>query len=264
MFFTASKVAWLFAAPSNALLILLVMAVVLRWMDFRWLGRAAATIGTLGLLVGAFGPVGNLLLRPLEERFPIPPADLAAPTGIIVLGGSTDESVTAARNQVTISAAASRITEAVALSRRFPAARLVFSGGSGALLLNQHTEAEDTRRLWISLGVAPDRISTEDRSRNTFENARFTTRLVGPKPGERWLLITSAYHMPRAVGCFRAAGFPVIPYPVDYFTTDTSLDFMPRLLATDGLGRFDIAVKEWLGLAVYNWTDRTDALFPGP
>ena len=264
MFFTASKVAWLIAAPTNALLILLVAAVILRWMDFRWLGRAAATVGTLGLLVVGFGPVGNLLLRPLEDRFPIPPADLAPPTGIIVLGGSTDESVTAARNQVTLSAAASRITEAVALSRRFPTARLVFSGGSGTLLLNTRTEAEDTRRLWIDLGVAPDRITTENRSRNTSENARFTSRLLGPKPDDRWILITSAYHMPRAVGCFRAAGFPVIPYPVDYFTTDTSLDYMPRPLATDGLGRFDIAVKEWIGLAIYNWTDRTDALFPAP
>lgn len=264
MFFEVSKLSWLVADPTNALLLLLVVAVVVRAMGFRHLATTAAVIGTLGLLIVGFGPVGNLLLQPLENRFPPLPADEAAPTGIIVLGGSTDEEVTAARGQVTISAAAGRITEAIILSRRFPNARLVFSGGSGNLVFHQRTEAEDTRNLWVAMGVASDRITLEDRSRSTFENAQFTKQLIAPKPGERWILVTSARHMPRAVGCFRQSGFSVIPDPVDYQTTNTDFDLLPRPEAWDGLRRFDAAVKEWVGLAVYNWTGRSDALFPAP
>ncbi len=114
------------------------------------------------------------------------------------------------------------------------------------------------------MGVPAERITTEDRSRNTAENARFTMRLIAPKPGERWLLVTSAFHMPRAVGSFRAVGFPVIPYPVDYWTTDTDFDLAPRSEAVENLSRVDLAVKEWIGLAAYFTTDRVDTLFPAP
>ena len=262
MFFTASKLVWIVAAPTNALLLLLAAAPLLRWMDFRWLSRTAAAVATVSLLVIAFSPVGNLLLRPLEDRFPQPSADMAPPTGIIVLGGSTDEMVSAARNQVTVSQAATRVTEAVVLSRRYPTARLVFSGGSGALLTPTRTEASDTRDLWIALGVPPERISVEDRSRNTYENAQFTKRLIEPKSGERWLLVTSAYHMPRAVAVFRTAGMDVIPFPVDYMTTGTDYDWLPRNQAVEALTRFDLALREWVGLVAYEATGRTDTLFP--
>ena len=264
VFFEASKIFWVFAAPANALLILLAVAPVLRWMGFERWSRVIGVLATLSLLIIAFGPAGNLLLRPLEDRFPQPPADLAAPTGIIVLGGSTDEVVSDARDQVTITSAATRITMGVALSRRFPDARLVFSGGSAAMLLHPRTEAEDTRRIWIEMGVPPGRIAIEDRSRNTFENAQFSRRLLDPKPGERWLLVTSAFHMPRAVGTFRAVGFPVVPYPVDYNTTGGPLDWVPRTDVSDNLRRFDVAAKEWTGLAVYHLTGRVTSLFPQP
>ena len=119
------------------------------------------------------------------------------------------------------------------------------------MLLHPRTEAEDTRRLWIELGVPPERVTLEDQSRNTYENALFTKRLIDPKPGERWLLV-------------RAVGVAVNPYPVDFYTTGGPLDWVPRTEANDNLRRFDIAVKEWVGLAVYNWTDRITALFPEP
>lgn len=264
MFFTASKLIWFVAAPTNLLLIGIAVSVVLRWMGFPRMSRAVVLLSSLLLLVAAFSPAGNLLLRPLENRFPAVRADAPPPTGIIVLGGSTDEEVSDARGQVTVVSAAGRITEAVALSRRYPNARLVFSGGSSALLIRSGTEADDARRLWIDMGVPPERITTEDKSRNTFENALFTRRLTNPQPGERWLLVTSAYHMPRAVGAFRAVDFAVAPYPVDYRTTGTDLDLMPKPEAGENLRRVDTAVKEWLGLTAYFMTDRVDRLFPGP
>lgn len=264
MFFVASKLVWLVLAPANILVLLLFIGAAALRAGWRRTGRACLTTGIAVLALVGFSPLGALILRPLEDRFPQPPRDIAAPDGIVVLGGSTDETVSAARDQPTISDAATRVTAAVELARRYPQARLVFSGGSGRLLMHPRTEAEDTRSLWIAMGVAPERITIEDRSRNTDENARFTVALVKPAPGQRWLLVTSAFHMPRSVGLFRAADFPVIPYPVDYRTTDTWEDLLPPRDALIGLSRFGIAAREWIGLAIYRMTGRIHVLFPEP
>jgi uncharacterized SAM-binding protein YcdF (DUF218 family) len=103
------------------------------------------------------------------------------------------------------------------------------------------------------------------RARNTYENALFSKQLAAPKAGERWLLVTSAFHMPRAVGLFRKAGFAVEPYPVDWRVGRSASDILAfTLLATDGLGRTDVAMREWIGLLAYWITGRTSVLFPGP
>src|SRR5262249_31594682 len=93
-------------------------------------------------------------------------------------------------------------------------------------------------------------ITLEDHSRNTVENAVYSKAIVQPKPGERWLLVTSAYHIPRAIGVFRKAGFPVEPYPVDWRTRGVEDALHPFATVSDGLRRTDTAVHEWVGLAV--------------
>jgi uncharacterized SAM-binding protein YcdF (DUF218 family) len=104
----------------------------------------------------------------------------------------------------------------------------------------------------------------ESRSRTTRENALFSRRLVEPHEGERWLLVTSAWHMPRSVGCFRQAGFPVVPYPVDYRTRGPQDRWRTFSSLSEGLRRLDLATKEWIGLLGYRLAGYTDALFPGP
>lgn len=264
MFFALSKFAWFLASPVNALLFLLAVGVLAWPTRFARLGRRLAALAAASLLLAGFSPLGPFLLRPLENRFPQVQADAPAPTGIVVLGGSTDTVVSDGRGQVTLTDAAARLTAAVELARRYPDARLVFSGGSGLLFLHGRTEAEDTRRLWIGLGIAPERISLEDRSRNTYENAVFTKRLVEPKPGENWMLVTSAFHMPRSVGLFRAVDFPVIPYPVDYRTAGNWRDLVPPREASLNFRRLEVALREWAGLLAYRLTGRTRVLFPAP
>src|SRR5262249_4377809 len=139
-------------------------------------------------------------------------------TGLVVLGGAVTPDVSALRNEVALNEAAERMTVAVELVRKYPQARLLFSGGNGELFASGATEAEVALRLFESLGVPRERILLEDRSRNTVENAVFSKSIVNPQPGERWVLVTSAYHMPRAVGVFRKAGFAVEAFPVDYRT----------------------------------------------
>ena len=129
------------------------------------------------------------------------------------------------------------------------------------MLEDGHSEAEATRDLLLELGVAPGRIELETHSRNTYENARFAAEIAHPRPGETWLLATSAFHMPRAMGCFRAAGFPVIAFPSDY--RYVGLTF-PRLDLFDGLSELKYALHEYTGLIAYRLSGKTQDFLPGP
>ncbi len=263
MFFVLSKVLWIAAAPTNVLLGLAVLGTLANLGGRRWGGRLAGAAMLVLLLCGTL-PVGRLMLGPLENRFPQPSLDNAAPDGIVVLGGAIQQVIGATRGQVTVSDAATRITAGAVLARRFPAARLIYTGGSNALISEIGHEAEDAKRLWTDLGIDPARITIEDRSRNTAENARLTRDLLRPQPGQRWLLVTSAYHMPRSVGLFRAAGFNVLPYPVDYRSSGTWRDLLPSFEIGSGLSRLDFATREWIGLVAYRLSGRTAAVLPAP
>ena len=170
MFYVLSKVLWIVAVPTNLLLLLLATGILLGWTRWRRTARWMATAATVLLCIEAFTPLGPAMLSPLEERFPKAAADIAAPTGIVVLGGAVDEDLTQQRDQVVLTESAARMTEGVALARRFPQARLVFSGGSGHLGEVKTTESDVARRLWLELGVPEARMAFESRSRNTHEN----------------------------------------------------------------------------------------------
>ncbi len=265
MFFYLSKIFWMIAAPSNLIGILLVIGAFLllrgKLRAAKWLLVPAA------LFYFLFGimPLGLALLRPLEDRFPQPDLAKTPPTGIIVLGGGVDETLSRARGTVELSEAGGRMTEAAALARRFPNARLVFTGGTAALRGSDVTKSDIARRLFLALGLEESRLTFEDKSRNTYENAEFTKQLVNPKPGETWVLVTSAYHMPRSVGIFRKSNFPVTPYPVDFTSAGNMNDFLrPSAEARLGLKHTDRAVREWIGLIAYYFTGKTSAFLPAP
>lgn len=263
MFFILSKILGFLAAPSNALAIVGVLGVVAAAFGAQRLGVVLMAASILGLAALGLSPAANWLLIPLEERFPRA-ADDPAPAGIVVLGGSFDTVVAGSRQEVALTEAAERLTEIAELARRWPNARIVFTGGSNALLYGGATEAELAARMFESFGVAGERVTLESRSRNTVENAQFVRALVAPGPGERWLLVTSAYHMPRAVGCFRRAGFPVEAWPVDYRTRGPEDAARPFSSVSAGLRRADIAVREWIGLVTYRALGYLDALLPRP
>jgi len=264
MFFVLAKTVGFFSAPSNVLMTLGLIGLVLMATRFVRAGRRLAVIAVIGLAVCGLTPFGNAIILPLEQRFPPYDAARGAPTGIISLGGALDTVVSPVRDEVALNEAAERMTAMAELARRYPQARIVFSGGSGRLILDGVSEASLAARLFESFGIARERITLEDKSRDTLENARFTRELVQPKPGERWLLVTSAHHMPRSVGLFRSEGFSVEAYPVDYRTRG-AIDLL-RFFSTvgDGLRRTDTATREWVGLLVYRLTGRTAELFPAP
>jgi uncharacterized SAM-binding protein YcdF (DUF218 family) len=264
MFFYASKVLGFFAIPSNLIILLGIVGALLLRTRFARAG-SGLVVGSLVLLaVIGLSPVGNALIVPLEDRFPPWDDRRGAPHGIVVLGGAISPDISHARNTVALNEAAERLTVVADLAKRYPDARIIFSGGSAALLFEERPEAEYALRLLETLGVPPGRVIPEGKSRNTVENARFSRELAQPKPGERWLLVTSAYHLPRSVGVFRQAGFPVEAYPVDWRTRGSADILRPFATLGDGLRRTDTAVREWVGLVAYWLSGRSSELFPGP
>lgn len=264
MFFNASKIFWLIAAPLSFAVLAGLLGLILRVTRFANAGRVLVTGAVIALALGSMTPVGALLLRPLEDRFPQAPAGLPAPAGIIVLGGAVDTAKSQARGQVWLDADAARMTAGFELARRYPSARLVYAGGSAGFPFEGPPEAISARELWLSLGLPAERMLFEAKSRNTWENAVYTRELVKPKPGETWLLVTSAWHMPRSVGIFRRAGFPVVPYPVAYRTYGDGRDFRLTTPAIENLSELDFGMREWIGLLAYWLSGKTDTLFPAP
>jgi uncharacterized SAM-binding protein YcdF (DUF218 family) len=264
MFFVLSKVLGFFASPSNLMIGLGLLGVMLLPTRLARAGRRSMVASLIALALLGLSPLGNALIIPLEQRFPPWDDSRGPPDGIVVLGGAITPDVSLARNEVALDEAAERVTTAVALARRYPGARIIYSGGSSALLYDEGSEAVAAVRLFESLGIPSERIIAEEQSRNTVENAVFSLLLAMPKPGERWLLVTSGYHMPRAMGIFRRAGFPVEAYPVDWRTRGPQDAVRPFTTVGSGLQRADTAAREWVGLLVYWLTGRSAALFPGP
>ncbi|MBS1164788.1 MAG: hypothetical protein H6R00_813 [Proteobacteria bacterium] len=266
MFYVLSKLGFLFLRPSNALILALLLGAELRL--FGWRRRGSELIGiALGVLVVcAWTGLPTILLRPLEQQFSTPAdPDRLNPAGILILGGVIDTGLSTERHSPELIDGAERIIVAAELARRYPQARIVLSGGSNGVFANTETaESVIARDLLIEFGVPATRITIEDRSRNTHENAVFSFSAVEPTPQEQWLLVTSAFHMPRAMGTFRAAGWNgVIAWPVDY-RNGADTNWFGGRTAAEGLTMTDLAIREWIGLVAYRFAGYTDALLPRP
>jgi len=265
MFFILSKTLGFFTVPSNDLMTIGLFGLVLLCTQrFR---RFASWLIVTSLVLIAFvgySPLGTMLILPLEQRFPPWNPSHGPPDGIVVLGGAIEPDISLARGFVALSDAAERITATAELARRYPDARIVFSGGSASLFPGGVLEAPFAVKIFEQLGIAHGRITAEEQSRNTIENAVFSRLIAQPKPDERWLLVTSAFHMPRAIAVFRAAGFPVEAYPVDWRARGPIDELKPFNSFTTGLTLTDIAMHEWIGLLVYRLTGRSEKLFPAP
>jgi uncharacterized SAM-binding protein YcdF (DUF218 family) len=259
-----SKIFWRLASPNNSLLLILLVGVGLLYFGREKLGRRLVAIATTIIILFSLFPIPSMLLIPLENRFPIPeplPEDI---NGVIVLGGAEIPKFTQVRGQVSLGDSAERLTTFVSLARRFSNAKFVYVGGQGAIGAQEYKEAFTARLFFEQMGLDSDRIMFDSQSRNTLENAQNAFQLAHPKKGEKWVLITSAWHMPRSVGIFRKLGWEVIPYPVDFKTTGKlalTLRFPPGLSSTSAVSK---VIYEWIGLIYYRLLGRTSELFPEP
>jgi uncharacterized SAM-binding protein YcdF (DUF218 family) len=218
----------------------------------RFCNRWVISFSILGLflfpLIAFLNVSGSLLLRPLETRFPVlrqVPADQIA--GIVLIGGFHLDIRVADQRFDIRSGMSERVMETMRLSKLYPQARILYSGGG--------TEAQLGKEILARLGLERERIILEDRSKSTAENASFSKVAAAPKPSEKWLLVTSAFHMPRAMGAFRAVGFPVEADPVDFKSSKKDA----------GQGKQAVlALREYMALFVYWLSGQSDELFPCP
>lgn len=229
--------------------------------------RAALYIlmsGVGSLLVLGYSSLSTVLLSVLTERFPPGQATGDVPTGIIVLGGAIDPRISKRRRVVEVGACAGRIIAMIELAVRFSNCRILYCGGDESFVGASGSEAPLAAKLLCDLGIKADRIILDSESRTTAESAAQAYSIVQPKAEERWLLVTSAFHMPRAMGAFRAVHFDVEPFPVDWITGGAGDARVPFSKLSAGLARIDIVVHEWIGLAFYRLTGQSHELFPRP
>lgn len=268
LFFYVSKVAWWIVQPSTVAIVLVVAGLVLLGLRRPW-RRLGLLLGGLGaglFLVAGFSPLANVLLHPLESRFEMMSAsDVKGPLdGIIILGGFEDFGAGLEQPGLPVNHSAERLTEGLRLALLHKDARVVFTGALVARLDTSRSFGDKVDAFLRDIGLPADRVVIERAARNTYENAVNTKALVVPEPGETWVLVTSAFHMPRSVGVFRAVGFDVVPFPVDARTPPDGGHGLWFTSLASGMKRFEMVVREYLGLLAYWLTGRSSALFPEP
>ena len=262
MFFWLSKLIWMIISPDSLLVLMVTAGLVLLLAGAVKKAKQVLSLGVLAILIVTFLPVGESLLAPLENRFQTNPNLPARVDGIIMLGGASDAYLSHFRNQIELNGAAERYLEFIRLIRQYPDAIHLFAGGSGSLTHGEYKETTVARMEFENLGVDTAGIILDARSRNTYENAIFAKDAVHPQPNQNWILVTTASHMPRAVGVFAKIGWKVIPYPVDHVTHPD----IPLLLGPNFSGHLRIlkmAVREWMGLIAYSITGKTSSTVPG-
>lgn len=263
MFFILSKILKIFIQPVIQPFLLLLAGLLCRLFKSRRGARFFFTMAVLLPLFYGLVPLSHLPLQFLENRFDMPVLEGRPLDGIIILGGHTGYGeISEARDQPQLNAAAERFTTALHLHRQFPDLPILFTGFSGALVPKGWSESQTIKRLLADLDMADSpNILFEDTSRNTHENAIQSETLLSPQPGSFWVLVTSASHMPRAVGSFRKAGWSgIIPYPVDYQTLPSGFPEIWNL--PRGLKTMDIVFHEYVGLVAYWLSGKTETLFP--
>ena len=263
MIYALTKVIGSLLTVGGLLLTVLTIVLTLLWMKRERAARRLLIGLLLSLLIVLVTPLEGLLAHILEDRFPANPPLPQHIDGIIVLGGAVDQYLSQARHQLALNDAAERMVEGLRLARSHPEAKLLLSGGAADPLRPEPREATIAAAWMLEMGIEPERLVVEDRSRNTAENALYSAQLAQPKAGEVWLLITTARHMPRSVGVFRHYGWNVLPWPVD-FSSDPQVSWTDFGLADGRLGNLSRCLHEWAGLAYYRARGWTDAFFPSP
>jgi uncharacterized SAM-binding protein YcdF (DUF218 family) len=256
-FFIASKVIGALLRPDTWILIALATLVLALATQRRRFALWVSSLSLAMLLSLTILPLGDLLLQPIETTYP-PQPHLGRVDGIIVLGGGEDLRASTYWGQLQFNEGGDRFAAGLVLARRFPDAPLLLAGGSGALrdvAGAEVSEASIAEQFFLDHGITRDRLLLEGRSRNTAENARLSLALAAPQHDETWVLVTSAFHMPRAMRSFEAAGWPaLVAWPVDYrtarFADQIGWDLTRNML------NLQTAIREHVGQVAYRLSGR--------
>lgn len=261
MFFVVSKILGFMTDPFNLVTLLFLVGSALL-VKKSVAGKKLIYIGVVILFISGLNVVPRYCMSILENRIPL--SDIPDEIdGIIVLTGMVNMK-SSRSGLIELNSSADRIVNGVILAQKHPQAKLVITGGAGSLIQDKGLkEADYLKRLSMDMGVKQERILVERESRNTHEHTEKLAELISKE--DVWILVTSAYHMPRAFGCFKKAGFYVLPYPVDYqnrldrYAWSNIGSFWP---STDNFQKINIALHEWVGLVAYRLVGYTESFFP--
>ena len=261
IFFYLSKYIWTVLSPDSLFIILLTLCLLLFLL--RQMKKATLLLGLLVFctLFLSFFSVGDWMLYPLESRFQHNPELPEHVDGIIVLGGSVIPDLSVEWQQLETNQFHERLSSFIQLAQLYPDARLVFSGGNASTDEDKPTEAQIAETYFLKSGISPERLLIENKARNTAENVSYSRQLASPQSNETWLMITTAYHMPRSMGVFCQQNWTVIPYPVDHQTLPSKI-YQPGFSLIEHANHLVLASHEWLGLLYYYISGKTLQLFP--
>jgi uncharacterized SAM-binding protein YcdF (DUF218 family) len=248
-------IGWVFINIDITLIALILIGATLLWLQKKKSGRRFVFIGTFGLVFLGITPVGVMMLEGLENRFPMVHQIPQDAKGMILLGGYADIMVSKARGETAYNLTAGKLIKFIEVARAYPHLKLIFTGNA--------FEAEAAKKNFQAFGIDPARVHFESNSTNTIGNSKNTLAYIDQNPGETWILVTSAYHLPRAVGLFRKGQTKIIPYPVDYHTPGTN-EWFPFLGLKTDLAAWNAAVREWFDMFANYMAGRSDELYPSP
>lgn len=259
--FVFAKIFWIVSQPVTICFLLMALSVLLMLFSFRRLAIAAGLVSLALVFVSFYTTAGALIVQELEDRFPRPaaPADAAC---IIVLGGGIPTQVDGARGGYDLDDGGDRYIETVRLAGLYPNAKIIMSGGDGSLEGVAMTEADVIRRMFNDFHIDPTRVEYDAESRDTYENATNVRAILQRLNLNHCLLVTSGFHMPRAVAIFRNLGMDVTPWVADYRTTGKEGLKVTVAYPLINAGLLSTGVREWIGIVAYYFAGRVSTLYP--
>ena len=250
-----SKIIWVILNPLNLLLIFLIIGFVFKIINMKIISKAFYTLSLIFFVIVGIFPTGNIILSKLEKSYPALTTLPSHVDGILILGGPSGPGLTREHGQVSFNEAGERLTESVKLIKNYQSSKIVFSGGFGEL---PHTYV--AKKFFSEMGIDISYIIFESKSRNTFENILFSKKIINPKEFENWLLVTSSFHMSRAINVAEKLNWKFIPYPVDFRTSKKLISFKPGLSLLDNFNSFNLASHEVVGLISYYLLGRSSKI----
>ena len=260
MSFYLSKIIWLLLNPFNIFIFFTVFTILLYLFSYKKTGILIFITNSFFLFLISFLPIGNYLIHQIEKEYHLNTVIPENLDGILILGGATNPIMFKEFKQISVNGSAERLIESIELIKKFKNAKIIFIGGSGVINRPDLGHAQVAKSFYKKMGLLENKIIYENNSRNTYENILFSKKIAKPQKDQKWLLITSASHMKRALLIGSKHNWHLIPYAVD-FQTMKKLKFIPNLNFLSNLNAFQKGSHEWLGLITYYLMDRTNKIF---
>ena len=260
MSFFLSKFLWSIINPFNIILFFIFIGIVLHFFLKNKLYKFCYFIALLIFIFIAIMPTGNLLYFQLEKKFHTTASLPSEIDGILILSGATDPPLTKEYNLIHLNGSAERLIESIFLMNKYPKAKVIFSGGSGAIHDQNLTHSYVAKKFYKQLNINIRNIVFESKSRNTYENILYSLKIANPSSDEKWILITSAFHMTRAMNISEKLDWKIIPYAVD-FRAGKKFSWKPTISFFGNISAMQSASHEWIGLIAYYFMGRTNKIY---